>query len=466
MSDFICSALSSVFDVNPRRCREVLWGSSTDIGVSGCTSATSAPADSTEVVSEDAVEAKDTSDTMDEGVYVHIDSSDSSQVKIFCNLPDQSTVHFPIFPICVSEPKEYSSQDLYEEYPVEIRVNGKIIEDLTKCLHTYWGDAYLEEGHNVVTASLFYVGGVKMQMIDLYYSPGIFTQEAELIYGVSQGKILVVDVEKKKVLGKIMPQSNDSQLKTLALSPDYRWLYLPREDGIEVIDTKTSQVIKVFDALTGGEMALTPDGEGMFVNVPYYYGFPVINYVDTESGEILFASKGGCPECAMSNPLSEPSKLYVGFPSSISVYEGPSFGLIHSIAAESSGGMGASPNGERLVTNGEEYTYLIDTQGDKVLFYYKNIIGAQDIVFSPGGELVYLGGLSMVEARNSKTMATLWQEKGWEKLALSTNGENLFTIGGNNCSTTLGIIDALTGQTVTYIDYVPITGDMVYKPAY
>jgi len=156
----------------------------------------------------------------------------------------------------------------------------------------------------------------------------------------------------------------------------------------------------------------------------------------------------------------------VGFPSSISVYEGPSFGLVHSIAAESSGGMGASPNGKRLVVNGKEYTYLIDTQSDEVLFYYKNIIGAQDVVFSPDGGLVYLGGLSMVEARNAKTMATLWQEKGWGKLALSANGENLFTIGENNCSTTLGIIDALTGQTVTYIDYVPITGDMVYKPAY
>lgn len=400
-----------------------------------------------------------------EAVQVHIDA-EPAPVKIFCSLPNQSTVHFPIYPVCIKVPEEYSSSRyVYPDYPVEIRVNGKVIEDLTQCLNTFWGDAHLEEGKNMVLASLFLVGEVKTQAIELNYSPGLFTREQALLYGISGGKVLVFDVEGKKVLGKIKPLSNDPQLKSMALSPDYRRLYLPREDGIEVVDTKTSTVADIFDVLTGGEMALAPGGEGMFVNVPYYYDFPMINYVDAESGEVEFNLKGGCPACAMLNPPSNPSKLYVGS-SPINVYQGPSFGLFHSIKAEGSDGMVAAPGGERLVTNGDENIYLIETKSDEILFYYKDLTGVKDVVFSPDGKVVYLGGQSAVEARDSKTMATLWQANGRGKLSISSDGSTLFSIGEGKCDTTLWIIDASSGDNLEYIDYVPVTGDMVYKPAY
>lgn len=393
----------------------------------------------------------------------------------FCNLPGGLTTNVAVVPICIQRPgtEEFKYKSLDSNAPASIIVNGNPITLYPSCSNPFWGDAHLKEGENSIIGLLAYQGGEVYQVeIKVNFDPAFSTADQALVYGIRQNQIVVMDVENGWMLGEIQSGSIGLGPKNLQISPDGHFLYSPREAGIEVIDTASNAVNQTIPMDTGGYAALTPEGDKIFLNRHTKDGsesYYRTNLVDTATWEQLLSFKGGGPDYPMAVVPFTGNKLYINSSSSIYVYSPPDYTESNYISSVGGSAFAVSPMGNWAVS-GSYTIHMLDVKLDQEIYSFEPSYPAYDAVFSPDGELVYLGGDSGMEAHHLAAKATFWATNPYavkaDKTAITPDGKFVYGADLNLCGTDASVVDTGNGAVVGLVPKLTLTGAMVYKPAY
>lgn len=396
----------------------------------------------------------------------------------FCNLDDGAKVVMPIIPLCTSVTGEASD---YSSVTVETKVNGKEIKDesnYTFCAEYFtWIDIPLNEGQNIVSVTKTYDGEAsETQEIEITYAPGYSTAQNNLLYAMHNGRPVVIDVDKKALLGKIETGAERDAYTShhpMLLSPDSSKLYILRANNIEVIDTSSQKRMFEIKPLDNAEMfALSPDGAHLFI-LAAKNGQPLIMIFNALTGEKISEFVANCSDCG-GIAVDENKNVYI-----LSEYQGvavyySSFAYKKSknILAYQARAFKSDPAGKRIVVSGNELT-VIDAKTSEILFTMGNV-NAGSIVFSSDGKTVYLGGDNELTAIDLEKKTLSWQ-KEWDGyvpsdaegvLAISQDGKKLYRMIPDQCGTTIEVIKATDGKTIDVIPQVPADkNQLLFKPA-
>lgn len=412
-------------------------------------------------------------ETIEEAKVTEIDSS-----QMFCNAEDGAEVHLPVIPLCITGPGEYRYSDTDELNPIDVRVNGQEVYEYIACSYgNFWVDVPLKKGANTIEATINFVGAPLSSAISLNYNPEYKAQGKNLLYGVHGRYVTVVDLDEGKLVGKIGTDLEGLGPKNVALSPDAKKLYVPREIGVEVFDTSTHKLLmKILGIETGGRAALNPGGTKLFVNrytINRFDSAYRINVFSTESGNKLFDFFGGGPDFTMLIPDEKQENLYTTEGDEIKVYYSASLYESTKTIPVYASNIEADPQGDKIVAAGYIVT-VIDTKTDEIDYFFESLDSASSAAFSPDGAVVYLGGYDSVKAHRFSDQATLWEadlsdidyDLGATALTIDPQGQRLYGLNPSECGAEVVVIDAASGKLIDRLPAVPIAGEEIeFKPA-
>lgn len=409
----------------------------------------------------------------EEGGATKVDSS-----QMFCNVEDGAEVHLPVVPLCITGPAEYQYSETDELNPVDVYVNGTEVYEYVTCDYgTFWVDVPLKKGPNTIEATINFVGAPLSSAISLDYNPDYPTGGKNLLYGIHGRYVTVIDLDEGKLVGKIGTDLEGLGPKNVVLSPDAKRLYVPREIGVEVVDTSNHKLLmKILGIETGGRAARNPGGTKLFVNRYTIDRFDTayrVNVFSTESGNKLFDFFGGGPDFTMLIPDEKQENLYTTEGGEIKVYYSASLYESTKTIPVYASNIEADPQGEKIVAVSSTVT-VIDTKTDEIDYYFESLNGATSAAFSPDGEVVYLGSYDSVKAHRFSDQATLWEadlsdidyDLGATALTIDPQGKKLYGLNPSECGAEVVVIDAASGKLLDRLPAVPIAGEEIeFKPA-
>lgn len=405
----------------------------------------------------------------------------------FCNLPTIHSTNIPILPVCIKPGEGYEDKTLDQAIPPRIMLDGAELplDDVdNECNPTetgIWAGAKLNPGKNYITGEITYTGGEKKNVgICVTYDPNYSTAGQNLLYGISNEQIVVINADQGWMMGKIYSPLPGFGPKNLVLFTDYSEVFSPREAGIDVIDTASNQIVKTVVKETGGYASLTEDGSKLFVNrhtKDTESGSYYVNVFDSVTWENILSFPAKYSE--LGPIISKSGKLYTAYDyKSMSVYYPPEYATSKDIDASGYLCVSASSPTEDIIIAGcdcwVQTINIINTKEDKLLYNldgFPTFGDMSDAVFSPNGKEFYFVGHDELVAHSVEFQATLWtaplSEWDWNhEIAKNPYGLDLFVVSHESCANNLTVYDADKGGKLKVFPNIPFNGDMVYKPAY